>query len=129
MELKTCKRCGEVWFFHGSGRPLRCGKCKSPYWDRERRDEAVVVKAKELNHVNPIRLTCGPLGTKRGGPGCLPGSMLSKSSGGSMETATTGTRRAGSITASETKQSTGLCPHGSEAKFCRIGTCAAGRER
>jgi hypothetical protein len=24
---------------------------------------------------------------------------------------------------------TGLCPHGSEAKFCRIGTCAAGREK
>ena len=36
---------------------------------------------------------------------------------------------AGSIPASETKQSTGLCPHGSEMKFCRIGTCAAGREK
>ena len=39
MELKTCKRCGEEWCFHGIGRPIRCGKCKSPYWDRERRNE------------------------------------------------------------------------------------------
>lgn len=38
MELKTCKRCGEMWCFHGTGKPIRCGKCKSPYWDRERRD-------------------------------------------------------------------------------------------
>ena len=36
MEIKTCKRCGEPWCFHGTGRPIRCGKCKSPYWDRER---------------------------------------------------------------------------------------------
>ena len=36
MEIKNCKRCGEPWCFHGTGRPIRCGKCKSPYWDRER---------------------------------------------------------------------------------------------
>ena len=36
MEILECKRCGEVWCYHGTGRALRCGKCKSPYWDRER---------------------------------------------------------------------------------------------
>ncbi len=36
MEIKWCKRCGESWCFRGDGNPLRCGKCKSPYWDRER---------------------------------------------------------------------------------------------
>ena len=41
MEIKTCKRCGEPWCFHGTGRPIRCGKCKSPYWDRERVNEDV----------------------------------------------------------------------------------------
>ena len=39
MEIKNCKRCGEPWCFHGTGRPIRCGKCKSPYWDRERVNE------------------------------------------------------------------------------------------
>ena len=40
MEIKNCKRCGEPWCFHGTGRPIRCGKCKSPYWDRERVNES-----------------------------------------------------------------------------------------
>lgn len=39
MEIKNCKRCGSQWCFRGSGRPVRCGKCKSPYWDRERQGE------------------------------------------------------------------------------------------
>ena len=39
MEIKHCKRCDEDWCYRGTGRPLRCGKCKSPYWDRPRRTE------------------------------------------------------------------------------------------
>lgn len=35
MEIKHCKRCGEEWCYRGGGEPIRCGKCKSPYWDRE----------------------------------------------------------------------------------------------
>src|SRR5665213_3251433 len=34
MEIKRCLRCGEDWCYRGSGRPVRCGKCKSPYWDK-----------------------------------------------------------------------------------------------
>ena len=36
LEIKTCKRCEKDWCYHGTGRPRRCGKCKSPYWDKER---------------------------------------------------------------------------------------------
>jgi DNA-directed RNA polymerase subunit RPC12/RpoP len=32
-----CLRCNHVTFPRGKGRPLRCGGCKSPYWDTERR--------------------------------------------------------------------------------------------
>jgi hypothetical protein len=35
MEIKHCKRCDRDWCFRGTGRPLRCGKCKTPYWDVE----------------------------------------------------------------------------------------------
>jgi len=37
MEIKHCKRCNEDWCFRGTGRPIRCGKCKSPYWDKDRK--------------------------------------------------------------------------------------------
>lgn len=39
MTIFTCKACGMEWCFRGVGSPLRCGKCKSPYWDRERVNE------------------------------------------------------------------------------------------
>src|SRR5665213_374142 len=39
MEIKHCLRCEKDWCFRGKGRPLRCGKCKSPYWDKERINE------------------------------------------------------------------------------------------
>jgi len=31
----TCERCGYVW--NADKLPLRCAKCKSPYWDKPRR--------------------------------------------------------------------------------------------
>ena len=37
MEIKVCVRCGKEWCYRGIGRPVRCGKCKSPYWDKERK--------------------------------------------------------------------------------------------
>ena len=37
VEIKHCKACGEEWCFRGSGRALRCGKCKSPYWDQDKK--------------------------------------------------------------------------------------------
>ena len=33
--LHQCKRCGDEWESQ-SAHPLRCGKCKSPYWNIER---------------------------------------------------------------------------------------------
>lgn len=32
----VCKRCGKEWVSREE-RPRRCGKCRSPYWDREKR--------------------------------------------------------------------------------------------
>ena len=37
VEIKHCKACGKEWCFRGSGRALRCGKCKSPYWDQPKK--------------------------------------------------------------------------------------------
>lgn len=41
VEIKHCKACGEEWCFRGVGRPIRCGKCKSPYWDKDRKIAAI----------------------------------------------------------------------------------------
>ena len=38
MQVLTCKRCGLPWCYYGVGRAVRCGKCKTPYWDRERKE-------------------------------------------------------------------------------------------
>jgi predicted Zn-ribbon and HTH transcriptional regulator len=32
-----CKRCGHRWSPRLPKIPTCCGKCKSPYWDRERK--------------------------------------------------------------------------------------------
>jgi hypothetical protein len=32
-----CLRCDKAWFSR-TLRPRRCGKCKSPYWDRPRKE-------------------------------------------------------------------------------------------
>ncbi len=36
MVIQHCLRCNEDWCYYGDGRALRCGKCKSPYWDMDR---------------------------------------------------------------------------------------------
>ena len=32
----TCSRCSHRWTAIGDREPLRCAKCKSPYWNRPR---------------------------------------------------------------------------------------------
>jgi predicted Zn-ribbon and HTH transcriptional regulator len=29
-----CKRCGHEWIPRKETKPVRCPKCKSPYWDK-----------------------------------------------------------------------------------------------
>ena len=36
VQINGCRRCGSQWCYRGEGRALRCGKCGSPYWDKER---------------------------------------------------------------------------------------------
>jgi len=38
MYTHQCKRCGGSWKSENPN-PLRCGKCKSPYWGKERKEE------------------------------------------------------------------------------------------
>lgn len=32
-----CLRCGYVWIPRKEERPITCPKCRSPYWDKERK--------------------------------------------------------------------------------------------
>src|SRR4029077_508597 len=43
LPVLTCIRCGHAWHTKTNRRPIRCAKCKSPYWDREREMSQVVV--------------------------------------------------------------------------------------
>jgi len=36
----TCERCGYQWVSLAADKPLRCSRCKSPYWDTPRRKPA-----------------------------------------------------------------------------------------
>ena len=31
-----CKRCGASWEGRKAGKPVRCPRCTSPYWDKPR---------------------------------------------------------------------------------------------
>lgn len=33
-----CLRCEHEWLGRGQKKPVQCPRCKSPYWDKERRD-------------------------------------------------------------------------------------------
>ena len=39
LDIKHCNRCNRDWCFRGTGEPLRCGKCKSPYWRKHGNDD------------------------------------------------------------------------------------------
>ncbi len=36
----TCERCGHNWLPKTENRPVCCGKCKSPYWDKPRKNNS-----------------------------------------------------------------------------------------
>ncbi len=36
IHIHKCLRCGHEWASKDI-RPLRCGKCKSPYWDKKKK--------------------------------------------------------------------------------------------
>lgn len=35
----NCKRCKHIWIPRANKKPKVCPKCKSPYWDIERRNK------------------------------------------------------------------------------------------
>src|SRR5687767_6595437 len=47
LQRQTCQRCGKTWWPRQSTRPARCPRCKSPYWDEQRRIRGAVGHLKE----------------------------------------------------------------------------------
>ena len=37
LHQQTCLRCGNTWWPRRLSKPVRCARCKSPYWARPRR--------------------------------------------------------------------------------------------
>lgn len=45
IPILKCKRCEHKWYPRSANLPKVCGKCKSPYWNRERlRNKIVDIK-------------------------------------------------------------------------------------
>jgi DNA-directed RNA polymerase subunit RPC12/RpoP len=37
ITVNTCSRCGHEWPQRKTdGKPIRCAKCRSPYWDKDK---------------------------------------------------------------------------------------------
>jgi predicted Zn-ribbon and HTH transcriptional regulator len=47
-----CKRCGHKWYPRTPLKPKVCPKCKSPYWDRERKEKNEI--SKDPQDTNPL---------------------------------------------------------------------------
>lgn len=45
----ACLRCGKL-FVSASRKPVCCGKCKSPYWNRARAQKATTEACTEAKH-------------------------------------------------------------------------------
>jgi DNA-directed RNA polymerase subunit RPC12/RpoP len=58
VDLYTCERCGHEWFNRKTSDvlPIRCARCKSPYWNRPK-------KGKPVGHPKRER----PVGSKKKG--------------------------------------------------------------
>ncbi len=39
LKRYKCLRCDHIWIPRKDTKPIICPKCKSPYWDRPRRNE------------------------------------------------------------------------------------------
>ncbi len=47
MEKLKCKRCYHVWVRRVEHLPLKCPKCNSPYWNKERKDASKSKRSKK----------------------------------------------------------------------------------
>ena len=39
LQNQACYRCGKTWWPRTPSKPKRCPRCKTPYWDRPRREK------------------------------------------------------------------------------------------
>ena len=47
LQRQACQRCGKTWWPRQSTKPARCPRCKSPYWDKQRRIKGPIEPLKE----------------------------------------------------------------------------------
>src|SRR5690242_18527992 len=47
LQRQICQRCGKTWWPRQSTKPARCPRCKSPYWDKQRRIRGTIAPFKE----------------------------------------------------------------------------------
>jgi len=40
ISKRTCLRCGATWYPRKPEKPVRCAKCRSPYWATKRQVKA-----------------------------------------------------------------------------------------
>jgi len=45
-KIWKCDRCGHEWLSRDSDTPIRCAKCKSPYWNKPRKNKSKRNEAK-----------------------------------------------------------------------------------
>lgn len=56
-----CDRCGHEWLSRDGENPLRCAKCKSPYWNRSKLENSKIktqkIKKQEIRRrlINDVR--------------------------------------------------------------------------
>src|SRR5580693_1396137 len=87
VKVWQCKRCNSEWAGRGEGKPVRCARCGSPYWDRER-------VAKKSDDV-----------TKGGGDGVLEGGLPGGDTSREYRRSTSGVgrRRGGGVAGEDAK--------------------------
>jgi hypothetical protein len=54
VKIRSCKRCNHEWALRGKGdEPKTCPKCRSPYWDTEKKIK------KEIQPRFPVPMQAG----------------------------------------------------------------------
>jgi uncharacterized Zn finger protein (UPF0148 family) len=53
---KQCNRCGHKWFPRSTDEPTICPKCKSPYWNRQRKEKKNSKMEEKIMNTQPEKM-------------------------------------------------------------------------
>lgn len=129
-----CSACGHVWHSRKEEKPLRCARCRSPYWDRERisgvsdLQRGRVAETVDVAHVEG---TAGWPATglenqgtrERGGSNPLPSAENGKTAGMVTERLAKPLSGRKARGGSSPSSSAILCKHGSRPDLCKHTEC------